>query len=103
MVVVEQPHSPNGGPKSSIVAGARKHKAQVIANVVLFKSRSTAAVYAQVDRRLTVTVKVEVCHWRSAVLGNNKNPFFTSLGWYYYTSFLKDQAKLASNTRTTHE
>ena len=55
------------------VAGARKHKAQVIASVVLFKSRSTAAVYAQVDRRLTVTVKVEVCHWRSAVLGNNKN------------------------------
>ena len=41
--------------------------------MVLFKSRSTAAVYAQVDRRLTVTVKVEVCHWRSAVLGNNKN------------------------------
>ena len=55
------------------VAGARKHKAQVIASVVLFKSRSTAAVYAHVDRRLTVTVKVEVCHWRSAVLGNNKN------------------------------
>ena len=45
----------------------------MIANVVLLKSRSTAAVYAQVDRRLTVTVKVEVCHWRSAVLGNNKN------------------------------
>ena len=57
----------------TFVAGARKHKAQVIASLVLFKSRSTAAVYAQVDRRLTVTVKVEVCHWRSADLGNNKN------------------------------